>query len=52
LFFRNIREEAMKKGNDEERRRKAPEWLLPDYLNANELTAFTVLDREDLYKTN
>jgi len=44
LFFRNIREEAMKRESTESKRRKAAESLLPDYANDKELTAFTVFE--------
>ncbi len=52
LFFRNIREEAMKQDSAEEMRRKTAESLLPDYKNDPELTAFTILDGEEMYETN
>ncbi|MBI5915170.1 MAG: hypothetical protein HY842_07310 [Bacteroidetes bacterium] len=51
LFFRNVKEEALKKESGEEKRRKAAELLLTDYLNDSELTAFTVLDGEEIYET-
>jgi hypothetical protein len=51
LFFRNIREEAMKQENAELKRRKAAELLLPDYTTDKELTAFTALDGEEYYET-
>jgi len=50
LFFRNIREEAMKQESAEDKRRKAAELLLPDYAKDKELTAFTVLDGEAFYE--
>jgi hypothetical protein len=51
LFFRNIREDAMKQESGESKRRKAAELLLPDFHNDKELTAFTVLDGEEYYET-
>ena len=51
LFFRNIREEAMKQESTDDKRRKAAELLLPDYVKDKELTAFTVLDGETFYET-
>ncbi|MCC6725483.1 MAG: hypothetical protein IT258_13325 [Saprospiraceae bacterium] len=51
LFFRNIREEAMKQESADVKRRKAAESLLLDYTKDEELTAFTTLDGEPLYET-
>ncbi len=51
LFFRNIREETIKKVSHEEEMRKAANLLLADYQSDEELTAFTVLDHEDFYET-
>ena len=52
LFFRNVREEAVKKESEIDERRQAAELLLPDYLSDKELTAFCVLDGEEIYETN
>lgn len=51
LFFRNIKEETMKKESAAEKRHKAAELLLADYRTDKELTAFTVLDGEEVYET-
>lgn len=50
MIFRNIREETINKERDEEDRRKAAELLLTDYHEDEELTAFTVLDKEDFHE--
>lgn len=50
LIFRDIREEAANKGTAEEERRKAAELLLADYQGDEELTVFTVLDKEDFHE--
>ena len=49
LIFRDIREETIDKEKKEKERRKAAELLLADYQGDEELTAFTVLDKEDFY---
>lgn len=51
LFFKDVKEAELKKESEEEKRRKAAELLLSDYLNDSELTAFTVLDGEEIYET-
>lgn len=51
LFFKDVKEDAIKKESEENKRRKAAELLLSDYLNDSEFTAFTVLDGEAFYET-
>ena len=51
LFFKDVKEAALKKESEEEKRRKAAELLLSDYLNDSELTAFMALDGEEIYET-
>jgi hypothetical protein len=50
LIFRDIREETANKGTAEDERRKAAELLLADYQGGEELTVFTVLDKEDFHE--
>lgn len=50
LIFRNIREETLEKEDEQQRRREAAGLLLEDYQNDEELTAFTVLDKEDFHE--
>ncbi len=50
LFFKNVKEETLSNENKTEQRRKAAEQLLTEYQFDKELTAFTVLDGEELYE--
>lgn len=50
LLFKDIKEEAINKEKEEEERKKAAELLLADYQGDEELTAFTVLDKENFYE--
>jgi len=50
LIFRDIRGEAINREREDEERRKAAEFLLTDYQGDEELTAFTVLDKEDFHE--
>lgn len=51
LFFKNVKEETLNNENKTELRRKAAEQLLTEYQFDRELTAFTILDGEELYET-
>ena len=51
LIFKDIREDAINKGKEEEARKKAAELLLADYKEDEELTIFTTLDKEDFHET-
>lgn len=51
LIFRDIREDTINKGKEEEKRKKAAELLLTDYQQDEELTIFTTLDKEDFHET-
>ena len=52
LVFKDIRTETLKKEIEEQQRKEAAKLLLADYQNDEELTAFTVLDKDNFYETN
>ncbi len=52
LIFRDIRKDSLIKKTDEHRRNEAANLLLADYQNDEELTAFSILDKDYFYETN
>ena len=50
LIFKDIREETISSEQEVEKRKRAAELLLFDYKSDEELTAFTVLDKEDFHE--
>ncbi len=52
LIFKDIKEDTLEREKEEQKRKKAAQMLLRDYLTNEKLTEFTVLDKDDFYEAN